>query len=304
MLIGRCQSIISPATNRITRRRAMTDDSRLYSRVYHAPQEPIEDSPRFRRRIVAYFREDFDKTPRSALAKTIFQELGVRVPFSGGVGDPYLWDNFFEKAELRDVLDSLTFCWRYWVAAQSRERAEKWRNRINRVLAEEGLAFFMNESGGIRRVVDEQFEQVRRGALAALDGCRYSNARDCFEEAHRHLAGVRPHYKASVRSMFECVEALVRLLIGGKKLDSRTVRSELVPLLNVNFAADHTAQLSIEKMGESLCDWIDSAHFYRHGQAQKGPVEPSDAYCVYVLTAGSGWARWLVELDEKISTQK
>jgi len=181
--------------------------------------------------------------------------------------------------------------------------AAEFIDETNRIMSEEGLGYRMTERGGVRRVVDDQFEHIRRSAIAALDGDRYNNALTCFEEAHRHLAGTTLHRKASIRSIFECVEVLFRLLVGGQKLEARKVRADLLPLLKQHFATDKPSEIAIEKMAESLANWVDALHFYRHGQAQQEPVEPSDALCVFALTSGGGWARWLADLDRRLTPE-
>ena len=48
-------------------------------------------------------------------------------------------------------------------------------------------------------------------------------------------------------------------------------------------------------MSNSLADWVDALHNYRHGQGVPEPVAPSEELAVYVLSSGAAFARQLAD---------
>ena len=73
-----------------------------FSQIYLTTGELMEDSLSFRRRLAIPASKI---SGSDGLAALIRSELGVRVPVTGGYQSRFDWDGFFEKAELRDVLD-------------------------------------------------------------------------------------------------------------------------------------------------------------------------------------------------------
>ena len=73
----------------------MNDDNKLYSRIYHAPPDPLADSTRFRTRLAGSY-SSFEKViPRTEFARFIKSELGVEVPVLANFG--YWPDSFFSS---------------------------------------------------------------------------------------------------------------------------------------------------------------------------------------------------------------
>src|SRR5689334_11778645 len=107
----------------------------LYSRVYLRSATAQRDSPRFRKRIYSWFTETIGSAssewPR--VLKLIRLELGTDVPYNGR----YLWGSYFETADIRDVLDTLTLIYR--VLANRPDVLEAYRSFVTRVFDEESL---------------------------------------------------------------------------------------------------------------------------------------------------------------------
>jgi hypothetical protein len=61
-----------------------------------------------------------------------------------------------------------------------------------------------------------EFEHVRVASIAHLGTSRYNAGLSEFEAAYRPIEASPPDAKLAVRSMFEAIETLFKLLVGSK----------------------------------------------------------------------------------------
>ncbi len=135
----------------------------------------------------------------------------------------YNTSQFFEAAEIRDVLDSVTVIYQA-LDGRGLAMADRWNQFVTRVLKEENIGYRLDSKCGVHYFVDEEFERNRFSSLQSLDDPKYSGVRDAYEAAYRHMDSDPPDTKATVRSMFESLEILVRQMVQGKEfkqVDSR-----------------------------------------------------------------------------------
>ena len=52
---------------------------------------------------------------------------------------------------------------------------------------------------------------------------------------------------------------------------------------------------------DSLGDWVDALHNYRHGQADVVAVTPSEELAIYIISTGSAHARQLAQFSTKLA---
>ena len=52
---------------------------------------------------------------------------------------------------------------------------------------------------------------------------------------------------------------------------------------------------------DALADWINAAHFYRHGQGSEEPVQPPLELAIAMVSSGGSFLRWIADLDAKRS---
>ena len=52
------------------------------------------------------------------------------------------------------------------------------------------------------------------------------------------------------------------------------------------------------KQLNSLREWIDAAHFYRHEPGTEEPAQPPIEIAIELVSQGAAWLRWLVTMDE------
>jgi hypothetical protein len=278
-----------------------------FSHVYIEKGEPQRDSERFRKRLGKYCGSRLSDY-KSQIGKKIEIELGVDIPH-GVYG--YKLEDFFINSKLRDVLDSITFIWTALnlplasglIDVEAQKYATYWLEFVQRVFEEENLGYRVDERGGVHYFVDEEFERNRLSVLSCLAGSRYTAVATAFEDSHQKLDSEPPDTKASVRSIFEAVEILYKLLIDAPekdRLNSSGVRNKLKPMFQKIYEKDETARIAAEHLTEGLCDWIDALHMYRHGQKVEEPSNPPMELAIEIVSSGATYLRWLVEIDKFI----
>jgi hypothetical protein len=271
----------------------------LFTRVYIEPGAPLQDSQKFRNRLAAYVRTYSNDLYK--LAEYIRKEGGLTVPAYHGPMFYYDFDEFINAERIGDLLNTITLIWRYFQKTYRRydavsQQASAWQDFVSRVLREENMAYTLDEKCGVHFFVDEEFERNRVSALKCLEIPRYAGVRKAFEEAHKHLDDQPPNTKASVRSAFEALEILGRLM--DQTSENLNLKNKLKSLA-MGSAIDATEKKTIGKIFDGLALMVDGLHNYRHGQPVPEPVAPSPTLAVFVISLVAAALRWLVSIDAK-----
>lgn len=286
----------------------------LFSRLYMERDVSMQDSIIFRNRLDAFLLANHHKD-YSGIRSFLRQESGAIVPtnYLKTLDSTFFnFNEFFTKSEVFQLLNSITLIWRYLrntypektlsnlssiSPATKFPKAEAWHNFVLRALREENMAYTIDEMCGVHFVIDEEFERNRVSALRCLEASRYKGVRVAYEAAHGYLDLQPPDFKASVRSAFEALEILARLIDpGSKNLNKWMVENKLKPIA-ISFASEPTEVEVVSKLFDALALTVDSLHHYRHGQGVEQPIAPSPAVAVYVISQVSAALRWLVTLD-------
>jgi hypothetical protein len=275
-----------------------------FSQVYLRPSSPMKDSQRFRNRLAAY------------LINTQAIDLHDLVQFfEPRMGADQLHDDrlpgdaissLVRHGEVRDVLDSITHTGMYLALSAGNDRVLAHHTRdfhdfIQNLFEGEGLAYTLDDQFGVRYRVDMEFEHVRLAAVAYIEGQRYRAVLKEFEAAYSAVEASPPDTKLAVRSMFEAVETLFRLIAGpkAKLLGSPEIEKHLLPLIRDLYGADSIGANMVAQLGKGLADWVNGLHAYRHGQAVEEPSPPPLEAAVAALQTGSAYIRLLIELDRR-----
>jgi hypothetical protein len=80
----------------------------------------------------------------------------------------------------------------------------------------------------------------------------------------------------------------------GATLNAEAARQKLGKRLE-SMHPDGVALDSANHLLKSFCEWLPSAHNYRHGQ-KEGPPNPPLDFAVHIVSAGMTWTRWLTEM--------
>lgn len=281
----------------------------LFSRLYLERGAPLQDSSYFRNRLEAYFLKNHYKDYAEVSAH-LKQEAGlvVTTSYMKQYNSVYYdFPTFFSSTPIEHILSSVTLIWRYLKSKyqewHSREAvfkapaADAWLAFVRRALREENMAYSVDDNCGVHFVVDEEFERNRVSALQCLDAGRYSGARAAFQAAHSYLDATPGDTKASVRSAFEALEIVARLIEPtSKNLNKWLVENKLMPLAQ-GLAKDDIEKATIASLFEGIGRFVDGLHNYRHGQGAEQPIAPSLPMAVYVLSSVAATLRWLVLID-------
>lgn len=267
-----------------------------FSHVYIQRGEPTQDSQRMRRRLASlvYDFKDMDYEFSSYLTR----EQGVAVPYNV-VSD---WPTFYQKCELRDVLDSITTGYRFLqnktrTGIKEMNAPTRWVTEAARILREENVHYKVDAHGGVHFTFDAEFDRNVGASIASLQGARYRNALASFSDCMVALGETPPDGKRAIRGVFAAAEGLFRLMFpNSPRLTSGEVQ-KLEPLLQQAYAQDKTARGAASKVLNAFKGWIDAAHFYRHEPGQEEPAQPPLTLAVQMVSLGASFVRWLAELD-------
>lgn len=274
------------------------NEGEKFSLVYLNRSEPVRDSQRFRNRLAAYYWESLHKYYDSAIVKIIQKEIGAEVPFTAM---SYSVSDFFKKNETRDVLDAITLIYRILSPSGPSQSSEQWKQFVSRVMKEENLGYQLDTKCGIHYLVDEEFERNRFSTLSVLDNPQYNGVRAAYEDAYRYMDNTPIDTKASVRSMFESIEILVKQMVQTKNLNKWIVENSLKEKCTEPYKNDETALRVVSELFDGFARWVEGLHNYRHGQGSKEPVAPSEGVAIYVLSSGSAFLRWLIGINNYLT---
>jgi hypothetical protein len=303
----------------------MTENQRpegeLFARLYLERGAPAQDSQFFRNRLEAFLLKNHHKD-YAEIAGYLKEEAGliVEVTWQEKFGVFYNFAKFVTETRIEHLLSAITLIWRFlygkhafWRNKEAgidlakegyydRPQAAAWLKFVERALREENMAYTVDAKCGLHYYVDEEFERNRHSALKALESPRYAGARAAFEDAYKHFDGQPADTKAAVRSAFEAVEVLARLIVPeSKNLNRWLVENKLKPLA-VRAAKDAPEADAITKIFDGIAQCVDGLHYYRHGQGVERAVAPTLTLTVYAISSAAATLRWLAEIDSQNRT--
>lgn len=271
-----------------------------FSLLYLDRSKTLPDSQRFRNRLAAFYWESLDENYRGDIVRAIQREIGADMP---SIASSYSVSEFFKKGELRDLLDSITVIYKTININHDNELAEKWKGFVGNAISEENLGYRLDKKCGVHFFVDEEFERNRFSALAVLEVPQYSGSRAAYDAAYKYLDADPIDTKGAVRSIFESVEILVKQMVNTKHLNKSIVENTLKTKCLTIFESDATARNVVSKMFDGFAQWVDSVHFYRHGQIGNEPVSPPENIAIYIISSGTAFLRWLVTLNNMLQAK-
>lgn len=268
----------------------------LYSRVYLEGPSRATDNPRLRHRVSEWFYARAYEA--GEVARTELQtELGCPVP--GSYDTPAVRD-FLKNAKLVDFLDALTVIHR--VLRSGRYYAEggsaaAWVAFVNRAMAETGVSFELDESGGVHPRIDPIFVATRQSALQGLENGKFATAREHFEEAYAAMDGADPRTGHAIREMHLALETVFKQTYSkASRLDVGEINSVLKPRVVARLRGPEleAAKLMLTSAG----NFISAGHQFRHANGEPEPVPPSMDVTVWMLSQGTAFLRWLIAFVE------
>jgi len=271
-----------------------------FSQVYLEKGVPVADSNRLRNRLGAFYSEtlrDYD----GRIVRLIHRETGAKVPF---IVSSYHVRRFFEQCDVRDLLDSITLIFQLLRDSSEGRLAQQWHEFVARAFREENVGYRLDDEGRVHFAVDEEFERTRSALLAGLSS--QPAVQEAFQKAYSLLDVDTPDTAGAVRSVFESLEILYKHIIkaeGKERLNTGGVQKKLKPILQQVFRDNGIACQACEHMMDSLCDWIDAGHMYRHGQKVETPLPPPIELAVLFISQGAGFIRFLLPFAQPQATE-
>jgi hypothetical protein len=258
-----------------------------FTHVYADRGEPVGDSRRMRVRMEALLYE-IEKLRQSGI---MGKELGVEYR---------TWSDFFRDAPMRDILDLVTVGYDHLLgdSYHSTYDADRWRDGVQRIFGQENVHYRVDGEGGVHFQFDREFTHTTAAAISILERPRYANSLDAFSKALTALAQAPPDGKGAIRATFTAIEGLFILMFPEVRRLASSETSRLRARIEQVYNGDRRAQETSAKMLQSLSDWIDAAHGYRHEEGKPDTVaQPPLTLAVYLISTGAAHLRWLAELD-------
>ncbi|MFM0328151.1 hypothetical protein [Paraburkholderia strydomiana] len=284
----------------------MSNKKQLGQRFSHAYQDrgtPQDDSAHFRGRLIAYMNSRFSDQ-KFELCSYLAVETGFVSQYA------YLnWEAAIGTLNTVQLLDLITLVWRFYAARDNLSRrlspssipraSDEWLTFVGRSLAEENLGYRVDAHCGVHYLVDDEFEHSRIATLRMLANPRYSAVKQAFEDAHDFLSPSSTDTKAAVRSVFEAMEILARLMVETKNLNKYCAQNQLKKAAIAALATDPATNGVLSATFDALGCWIDGIHLYRHGQSTQDPIAPPIELTVHILGTAASYIRLLIDIDQK-----
>jgi hypothetical protein len=274
------------------------NEGQKFSLLYLDRSKTLKDSQRFRNRLAAFF-QNFLRNYGTQIIEAIRLEIGAEIPV-GRTGYGYNVSDFFKKAELKDILDSITVLYNTIIRYGSSMLAEKWKGFVQKAISEENLGYQLDNKCGVHYFVDEEFERNRFSTLSVLENPRYNASRAAYNMAYQYLDNDPIDTKGALRSIFESIEILVKQMVDTKNLNGWIIENKLKEKCLGVYIDDETAKKVTSQMFDGFTEWVDAIHNYRHGQSDMEPVAAPVDVAIYIISSGTSFLRWLIQINNKL----
>jgi len=267
-----------------------------FSQLYIERGLRASDSARARRRLNAVLIRTANEATLHGMMLRIAEEQGCNIPVDYSGAKIYYFTQFFNEADIRDVLDGITGIFSVFSKMYEPHIPKQWISAVERIFQEEHLAYRVDPQGIAHPFVDAEFEVNRASALEVLGDSRFGEARTDFEAAHRHLRD--RNGKEALWMMFVAAEVAAKVLFPGKfaGLAANEVEKHIRPVLDRRYAGNQPAIVAGRLLLGGMKSWINASHLYRHGGEQQEPAEPPLDFVIAHLSAGATHLRWMIEL--------
>ncbi len=270
-----------------------------FSLTYLDRGQPMPDSDRFRRRTTRYFEDHVAQYTGDKVAALIEREAGVDVPTGY---DSYLWSEFLEKCDVRDLLDTITFTWQALGAREGGSRdAGQWHAFVKRAVEEENLGYTIDAKCGVHFSVDREFSFAQGAAIKGLGDTRYGAVRHAFQECTKAMDSPAPDTLKAVRSIYDAQETLFKLMTDLSRLGDTEIEKALTPKLEAFYS--NAALNATKQWVQSWRKWVIALQHYRHADGVEEPAPPPIELAVALISAGTAQLRWLLDFDTRLRRQ-
>jgi hypothetical protein len=278
-----------------------------YRETYQARGDPALDSEFFRVRLYALLETNEIPMRNAELLRLFTQSMGIRDASFDGV---------VQKASIERLLSFITVLYEVLTQQASnssymgeydgmiaRKAPATLIRDVGRLFREEGMAYEIDEQGGIHPLVDSEFQRNRHATLISLSSSRYTNVDHSYRAAFTRLTLQSFDTKAAVRDIFDAAESLFKLMLAPRNpdLNTNSVESDLRPMIDRSLAgSDIATKQAFGRTLSSFGKWADACHPYRHGQQSETIVAPPSDLATLLLGQGASFIRWLAAVDQSL----
>jgi hypothetical protein len=272
-----------------------------FSQLYLERGTPQDDSVKLRRRIGSFFKNEMSDYGREA-GKEIESGIGTDHHFSGYSSQV---TDYLVRCSANDFRDAITVIHtaisRVYASERytSHERSmRRWREFCSAAFIEENVAYRVDAKCIVHPFVDEEFSQAVSSLIRGLQDPRLGAVRAEVVTSIDALGGRSADHKAAIRAAFEAVEIYTKLTVTTctvQRLNRNIVSEHLVRTIVARPEYRGPAGKAVTHFGESMVNWIDACHVYRHGQQVNEPSPPPPDLAVALVSAGLGHLRWLLD---------
>jgi hypothetical protein len=268
-----------------------------FSVLYMRPGDPAPDSARARHRIGSLFREGLFHSRFDQLAAYLVRNIGISLPDNHRY--PSCWHQFMRECRIADFIDTITVVYRYLFWHVSEDIANWWRDSVKQIMAEENLAYEIDDVGGVHPRIDSEFQRNVASALAGLEAERYHSVRDLLERASGNLSTNPPNYRQAWRATLSAMEAVFTLMFPRARFTNDEIEQHLKPLVERTYQGDPTSQKAALRMLTCLQEWVEASRSFRHYPGALDCSQPPPDVAVLSISCGASLVRWLAGLADQ-----
>lgn len=289
-----------------------------FSQIYCKSTETLKDSERFRVRLSQWLWEELDN---HSLGAAIARELGHSIQSYQNAIGTWTYDiaNFIKQAAIGVALDIITVAYNLlrdrknyssWGSIKADEKRyfngisnqQKFLEFVNVCFKEENLCYLVSGDGIVHYSPDIEFHALKETTLKCLNDARYAAVKSEFIRAYEALDQRPPNTKNAIRSVFESLEILCKLIVNPQNqkttLGKIFITSALTQLLKEHYQ-DNTDKIATGDLTESFTSWVTAMHNYRHGQKIEIPSDPPLDLTIMAVSTGAAFLRWLIGIDRE-----
>ena len=268
-----------------------------FSVLYMRPGDPAPDSARARHRIGSLFREALFHPRFDQLAAYLVRNIGISLPDNHRY--PSCWHQFMRECRIADFIDTITVVYRYLFWHVSEDIANWWRDSVRQIMAEENLAYEIDDVGGVHPRIDSEFQRNVASALAGLEAERYRHVRDLLERASGNLSTNPPNYRQAWRATLSAMEAVFALIFPHVRFTIEEIERYLKPRVERTYQGDPTSQRAALRMLTCLLEWVEASRSFRHYPGAPDCSQPPPDVAVLSISCGTSLVRWLAGLADQ-----
>lgn len=264
---------------------------RLFSDLYVPQASSLRDDPRMRNRLGRLVPVVNDRAGIDLFSPMIAR-LGITPSWSGNY-----WLNFYQGAELRDVLDSITINYHSFKNRQLNREALAWLGGVQEIFSQQNSSYRLDADGTVHFREDAAMEALSISVVATLNLPRYANVARHLTVGLQHLDHTPIEFAAAIRGVFLATEELFKTMYAAPRLTGQFVDQYLRPAVSGLAANNPPAAKAAGSTVESFKDWVQACHNYRHAEGEPNPQDPPHWLAISMVTEGINFVRWLASID-------